>query len=223
MKIIGHRGAKGLAPENTIAAILKAMEHKADAVELDLRVTKDDIVILHHDKYLKSPAGEKLYISKHNFKKLKQYKSNLTTLTEALNQVGDKIIYVLEVKSFIGSREIIKIINKYLKDKWPSDRFLLASKSQVTLEFLHHELPEIEKVVIERWSGVRAKRRGKKVNSKILFMNHRVIWYGYIKSVRKSGRLLYPYPLNNPKKARRWFKYGIAGLITDYPDLYEID
>jgi glycerophosphoryl diester phosphodiesterase len=43
VKIIGHRGARGLAPENTLAAFAKAIELEVDGVEFDVRVTKDKI------------------------------------------------------------------------------------------------------------------------------------------------------------------------------------
>ncbi|MGR3984787.1 MAG: glycerophosphodiester phosphodiesterase family protein [Gammaproteobacteria bacterium] len=49
MQIHGHRGARGRRPENTLAALAYALEHGADGVEVDLCVTKDDRVVLHHD------------------------------------------------------------------------------------------------------------------------------------------------------------------------------
>jgi glycerophosphoryl diester phosphodiesterase len=61
--IIGHRGAAGLAPENTLAAFGKACELGVDAVELDVFLTADDNIVVHHDYTLKpettrAPDGE---------------------------------------------------------------------------------------------------------------------------------------------------------------------
>ena len=47
--VIAHRGASLHAPENTIDAFTKALEHGADAIELDVRVTRDDAVVVIHD------------------------------------------------------------------------------------------------------------------------------------------------------------------------------
>ncbi|MEJ2284318.1 MAG: glycerophosphodiester phosphodiesterase [Desulfobacterales bacterium] len=52
--VIGHRGAAGLAPENTLAAFSRACETEVDAVELDVLLTKDQIIVVHHDFILKS-------------------------------------------------------------------------------------------------------------------------------------------------------------------------
>jgi glycerophosphoryl diester phosphodiesterase len=223
MKIIGHRGARGLAPENTLASINKAIEYHVDAIEIDLRVTKDKQVVLHHDKALKQPNGEKSNLSELTLRELKEHKPDIVTLSEVIKIAGNNQVFILEIKSFLDCKEIIKEIKKITSSKFSSDNLLIGSKSQLALEFMHHELPAVKKVVIERWSGVRARRRAKKVGTNIIFMNYHFIWYGYIKSAKLSHLELYPYALNNPKKAMRWFKYGIAGVITDYPDLYEID
>jgi glycerophosphoryl diester phosphodiesterase len=57
MKIIGHRGAAGLAPENTIASIKAALDAGVDAVEFDVRVTKDGQLVLCHDDNLLRTHG----------------------------------------------------------------------------------------------------------------------------------------------------------------------
>ena len=51
--VIAHRGASGLAPENTMAAFRKAIEVGADGIELDVQLSKDGKVVVYHDLYLK--------------------------------------------------------------------------------------------------------------------------------------------------------------------------
>lgn len=50
----GHRGARGLAPENTMPAFKKALEYNVDTLELDLHVTKDKKLVIHHDHRINS-------------------------------------------------------------------------------------------------------------------------------------------------------------------------
>ena len=49
MKVFAHRGASGYAPENTIVAIKKAIEMKADGIEIDIQLTKDGKIVVMHD------------------------------------------------------------------------------------------------------------------------------------------------------------------------------
>jgi glycerophosphoryl diester phosphodiesterase len=221
MKIIGHRGARGLAPENTIAALRKGLEHHADMLELDLRVTKDGMVILHHDADLTDPNGTKRAVDSHTYEELKTHKKDLATFEEVLKTIGRAVPLYIEVKREVRIGPIIKIIKKCLESSWKPTDFLLGSKSQKTLLELHASLPEIEKVVIEPWSGVRAHYRARQLGAKRISMNQLWLWWGFIRGFKNSGRQLYAYTLNDPAKARRWARYGLAGVVTDYPDRFD--
>lgn len=221
MKIIGHRGARGLAPENTIAGLKKGMEHHVDILEFDLRVTKDGEVILHHDAALRDAAGQKFKISEHYYKDLKNHKPDLPTLKEVFDEIGQPVPLYIEVKEKEPVKPIAKIIEQYLARGWRPDGLLLGSKNQKTLRELHSALPQIEKIVIERWSGVKATRRARQVNAKRICMYERWLWWGFIKSMKRGGWELYSYPTNDVSKARRWQRYGLSGIVTDFPDRFE--
>jgi glycerophosphoryl diester phosphodiesterase len=221
MKIIGHRGARGLAPENTIAGLRKGLEHHVDMLEFDLHVTKDGTVVLHHDEDLRDPAGRRLKITDHAYAELHEHKPDLPTLEEVLETINHPVPLYIEVKRDVPVKPIVKIINKYLAKGWKTGYFLLGSKSQETLLELHAALPAIEKIVIEPWSGVRAHRRANQIGAKIVAMNQRWLWWGFIRGFKNSDKQLFAYTLNNPVKAKRWAKWGLAGVITDYPDRFE--
>ncbi len=221
MKIIGHRGARGLAPENTIASLQKALEHQVDELEFDLRVTRDGIVILHHDPFITDPDGEKHVIDEHSYGKLLKHKKDLATFEDVLEQIGHPVPLYVEVKPDESTKPIIKIIKNYLAKGWKPDYFLLASFSQKTLLELHEALPEIETIVLEKWSGVRASHRARQLGTKHISMNQKWLWWGFIRSVARSDYKLYAYVLNDPAKAKRWAKHGLYGVVTDYPDLFE--
>lgn len=221
MKIIGHRGARGLAPENTIASLKKALEHHVDELEFDLRVTKDNIVVLHHNSYLTDPDGRYHAISKHSYDELREHKADLATFESVLETVGHPVILHIEVKRNTPTKPIIKIFKSYLTKGWKAEYFLLGSKSQKTLLELHKALPNIQKVVIEPWSGVRGTWRARQVGTKRLSMNQLWLWNGFISSMARGGYQLAAYPLNDVDKAKRWAKHGLYGVITDFPDRFE--
>jgi glycerophosphoryl diester phosphodiesterase len=216
MLIIGHRGAAGLAPENTVGGLQKALEHHVDMLEFDLRITQDGVAVLHHDPELTDGNGRRHQIAETTYKELKDHKSDLATLEEALD-ITDKSPLYIEVKPGVTTEPIVHI----LKGRPDTKRLFLASKSQATLLALHIALPEMPIIVIEPWSGVRAHWRARQLDTRLVSMNQRWLWWGFIRGFKNNGWQLYAYTLNDPAKARRWEKYGLAGVITDYPDLFE--
>ena len=239
MKIIGHRGARGLAPENTIAGLRKGLEHHVDELEFDLRVTKDGVVVLSHDAEIHDANGNALLITAHSYAELKTHKSDLTTFEEVLDSIGHPVPLHVEIKREVPIEPIVKIIRDRLQNGWSTQDFRLASRSLVILRGMQREFPDIQRVVIELWSGVRATWKARQVNTKRISMLEYWLWSGFISSMKRGGYELYAFPpqypkieqfwakfglsgiVNNPAKAKRWEKHGLAGVFTDYPDRFE--
>lgn len=220
MKIVGHRGARHLAPENTVASIKQALKHGADEIEIDVRVTKDGHVILNHDPVIHVPAGN-FATAAHTLEELQQHKPDVTTLAEAIRAIDRKIPLMIEVKRNEPIEPIVAVIERFLSEGWQPSDFILGSFSQKTLTLLHEALPEISLVVIEAFSGWRAMYRARQVGAKKISLNHYFLWFATIANMRKKQFEIYAYTLNNPKKAKRWARRGIAGAITDNPSLYK--
>jgi len=221
MKIVGHRGARGLAPENTIASFEKALEHGVDEIECDVRVTSDNVPVMIHDTHLEDPAGNRLDVHSHTYKELKAHKPDLPTLDEAVRAVRRKVPTIIEVKPGENTAPVIGTLKGLLAEDWKASDFRLASFSFKTLSELHQAFPDIEKVVNERWSGVRASTRARRLGTKRITMNQRWLWRGFVRAVARSGYKLNAYTLNDPAKARKLSRYGLYGTVTDFPDRYE--
>jgi glycerophosphoryl diester phosphodiesterase len=217
MKIIGHRGARGLAPENTIAALEKGIEQRADMLEFDIRVTKDGVPILHHNPELVDPNGEKRAIADHTYRELLEHKGDLATLEEVLAKFAGGPRLYIEVKRGVPTGPIVKIIKK-MPVKPAGLR--LASFSQPILREFKKALPDVSLTVLDSWSGVRATRRARELGTNHLMMNERWLWSGFIRMMARSGYKLGAYTVNDPKKARRWEKAGLRAIVTDYPDRF---
>jgi glycerophosphoryl diester phosphodiesterase len=216
MKIVGHRGAAGLARENSLIALKKGLEHHADMLEFDLRVTADRVVVLHHDESIDMPDGSPLSIKNSSYGLLKQHDSQLATFTEVLDSLPNSAALYVEIKPDVDLGPIIKIL-KDNKDR----KLTLASFGQKELIELHQALPDLPLIVIESWWSMRAQKRARQLGTRQIAMNERWLWPGFIITVTKRGWQLYAYTLNDYKKAWRWQKYGIYGVITDYPDLFD--
>ncbi|HVC35930.1 MAG TPA: glycerophosphodiester phosphodiesterase [Candidatus Dormibacteraeota bacterium] len=221
MKIIGHRGAKGLAPENTVASFLKALAHNADEIECDVRLTAERVLVLSHNRFISDSSGNKLVVAEHNYLELKAHKPDLTTLQEAILSVNKQRPLLIEVKSSDVIQPLIKLLKQRLRGGWQASDFRLASFHFKTLRALADALPEIQLVVNDRWSGVRATSRGRRLGTRRLAMNRLWLWSGFIAALSRGGWELYAYTVNDRRLAKRWAKSGLKGIVTDFPDKFD--
>ncbi len=207
MKVIAHRGGAGAdtSKENTLAAIKAALKYGVDGVEIDVRVAPGQISgipVLKHDRLL---AEDK----------------NLTTLESAIAAVNRKVPLYIEVKPDEPIDPVIGVIAQFLNKGWESTDFFLASYSQNTLQELHVAFPDINKVVIEKWSSIRAVLRARQLGTPYICMNQRWLWFGVINNLGRRGYKLSAYTVDNPAQAKRWQKTSLDAIITNFPDRFK--
>jgi glycerophosphoryl diester phosphodiesterase len=220
LKIIGHRGARGLAPENTIASIDAALLHGVDEVEIDVRVTHDGVAVLAHNATLVNAAGKRLNVVRTGIDELRRHNPGLPTLEAAITAIGQAVPLVIEIKPRVATIPVIAIIREFLDKGWQADRFRFASRDQKILRELHAQFPDIEIIVNERWSSVRAQWRAQQLGTKRISMNAYFLWRGFLRMMHRAGYQISPYTVNNPKKAAKWAPY-IYGVFTDHPERFE--
>lgn len=215
MLVIGHRGARGLAPENTLAGIRAALEHKVDGIEFDVRVTKDDVPVLVHDDNI---LGTK--IKQTDLKTLKQLQPDLATLDEAMRVIAKRSPVVIEVKPDVDVAMVVEVMKDRVRNGWQLSEIKLASFDQKVLQAAQQLLPELTLVVNQAWSGLLAIRRARKLGTPFITMNQRWLRAGFIAAAAKQGYKLSAYTLDDPDKAKRWAELGLHAVITDYPDRF---
>lgn len=117
MKIIAHRGASGLALENTLEAIKEALKLRVDAIEFDVRRTKDKELILIHENHTGDVSDTKAWVHGKTLKELKEIHlhdgQKITTLREALQVINGKKHVVIDIKDSNVYEELIKILITY--------------------------------------------------------------------------------------------------------------
>lgn len=116
---IAHRGMFDniKVPENSIASFKKALKYNY-SIELDIQLTKDNILVVFHDYNLKRMTGIDKLIQETNYDEIKELKllntkEYIPTLDEVLNLINDKVLLDIEIKDTKKIKEITNI----LKDK----------------------------------------------------------------------------------------------------------
>lgn len=219
MKIIGHRGARGLELENTIPSFERAIELGVDMIELDARVTSDGVSVLAHDPRIDGVAVATTPITD----------LRITSLYDALLAINRRVPVYVEIKPGVAAEPVFAVIAKLLGNGWQPEDFLFGSFDPRILRKARSALPDIERIVIEKWSAVRAVHRARAVGAQRIVMSDRWLWSGVIRSLTRAGFALYSYPQskydqavsNNPRRAAKWAEHGLTGVVTDYPDRFK--
>ncbi len=129
MRIMGHRGAGGLAMENTEKSLQKALELGVDSVEIDIRKTKDNQLVLCHDDNLMRTASNPAKVKDLSLKQIKTIKlsdgSAILSLDEALEVLGQMPV-VIELKDSGCARILLQTIKNHPRSHPSVASFMLS-------------------------------------------------------------------------------------------------
>jgi Glycerophosphoryl diester phosphodiesterase len=234
---IAHRGASGYAPENTLAAFDKAVEMQADYIEIDVQLSKDDLPVVIHDDTLDRTTNGTGNISAHTFQELRSLDAGswfdkdyagekIPSLNEVLEMYGEKINILIELKSpelYPGVEEkVAEALAKYKLD---------TSNNIVIQSFNHPSVIKSAELLPEITHGVLAGENYKNVTDQQLQEfaayteyfnpNLKIASSELVDKVHQAGMKISPYTIKTEAEAERLYKFGVDGLITDYPDYAE--
>jgi glycerophosphoryl diester phosphodiesterase len=231
--IIGHRGARGIARENTLEAFEVGIKYGVDMVETDVQLTKDGVLVLLHKFNTKlaqkvdhklQPEEWAFVVHELTFEEIRSRQPDIPTLEEAIELINRRTRMMIEVKSGTPTAPLVAVIKKYLAKGWQPSDFMFNSAYYTVLKELMDALPEIDRVIQGNWSGMRVQHLARKLNTPYILLDQRYLWWGYIYLVSKKFRLItytyvwHPREPYNHFKAERWGKWGLWAIITDYPD-----
>ena len=235
-EIVAHRGASADAPENTLASVLEAWDQGAPAVEIDVRLTKDDRVILLHDDDTGRVAGEEL-IAAHTDSSIlrrldagswkgEQWKGErIPFLEEVLETIPPEGRMFVEVKSGpMSAPAIVDIIQESGMGKQVTvmsfDISVVRALLEVGPELRTHWIvgvrrdPDTDEIIpFDRACLDRAKRAGcKGVN-----VSHAGVTAEFVRTADKSGLELNVWTVDDESRARQLTEWGVKGITTNRP------
>jgi len=234
-RIIGHRGACGHAPENTLASIVKAAELGADWVEFDCMLSADGVPVLFHDDKLKRTTGAPGVVGETAFATLAALDAGawfspefagetVPSLEAALRLLGDRNLGLgatPEIKPCKGfDAETGAAVAATVARLWPAHLPppLLASFSLKALQAAREAAPRIARSLLcrpipDHWRDIVAE-----IGAVGIHCQDRHLTRGQVAAVKAAGLALWVFTVNDAARALRLFGWGVDAVITDYPD-----
>lgn len=197
--VIAHRGDTKGALENTLPAIESALKLGVDGIEVDLRITPDEEIILSHDPL-----------------RNEQTTSGLTTLEELLDRVGDRALLNLEIKTpSLFESKLEKKLVATLKRFRLNDSILLSSFSPLALARLKKLGPHLARGYLFKNMLPLHQPLLRRIDP---FSVHPPIQHlsrSLRERVREDGRRLFVWTVNREEEMRRCLELQVDGIITD--------
>jgi glycerophosphoryl diester phosphodiesterase len=214
---IGHRGAAGHAPENTLLSVETALSLGVDVVEIDIHASRDGHLIVMHDDRVDRTTNGSGYIRDLTLKQIQALETRLTqrvpTLTEVLAAVRDRASLMIDIKAINIIDEIIEATNRA-----PATPIFFAS-------FFHAELLEVRRLqpaahTIALIDAVPVTPAAFAIESSATYagIGFDSLVPDFVSSLKNAGRGVFTYTVDDPIDIAYARSLSIDGLISNFPD-----
>lgn len=245
--IIAHRGSAAHRPENTLEAFRLAFEeHHAQMIELDVRLSKDNIPVVIHDSTLERTTNGSGYVARYSFAELQLFDAGywfspekndlfpfrnqglrIPSLEEVFSHFPQKAIAVeIKEKSERLCQAVVQLIRMFRRE----DRTIVGSGLNSVRRYLESHAPELEqfcskKEIFGLLSGFKfLDPKGKMVASTPLAScGKRFDRKEWIETLKAKQIKSFFWTVNHPVTMKDLERLGADGIITDNPKLlYEV-
>lgn len=223
--VIGHRGAAGYEPENTLRSFKRAIDMGVHMIELDVHICASGEIVVMHDKTIDRTTNGKGNIQDLSWNILKKYDAgkgeHIPLLSEVLDLVNKRVMVNIELKDPKAAQPVAALINQYVRNKgWSYDNFIIASFDHYVVKNFSKYSPLVKTAVLFEGNPIGYADIAKRANAQYAIMYYESITKEFIENAHEQGIKVFAYTINSKPIAAALQKISIDGIITDYPDMF---
>ncbi|MGI6608196.1 MAG: glycerophosphodiester phosphodiesterase [Erysipelotrichaceae bacterium] len=229
--IWAHRGASAYAPENTLEAFQLAIDQKAEGIELDVQLTKDNTVVVIHDETIDRVSDNKGFVKDYTYEELKQFNFNnknknypfckIPTLEEVLQLLKPtNLVLNIELKNSVFEYEgleerVLELVRKHQME----DRVIYSSFNHYSLVKLLKLKPDADCGFLHSDRIIGMAEYARSYNGKYLHPAYYVLLdQNYLIDAKKNDLLINTWTINDPIYIYAALQANVNAIITNYPD-----
>jgi glycerophosphoryl diester phosphodiesterase len=219
---IGHRGAAGHEPENTLRSIRRALELGANGIEIDLRLSCDGELVVFHDPKLGRTTGAAGAVVQKTFAQLRELDAGageqIPTLREVLDLIGGRAWLNVELKApgtaLPAVREIVRAVER--GDGWSYDGIVISSFDRRELARVGD--PRVPVGVLVARRPVNIPKLVARFRASSLHLPARLATPKMIGRAHAAGVRVLVFTVNGREEIIRLRNLGVDGVFTDFPE-----
>lgn len=233
--VVGHRASAGLAPENTLAAVKQSLKLGVDAIEIDVRRSKDGALVAFHDKQLQRTTNGQGNVDDMTLAQLNtldagswfgpQYIDEwIPTLAEVMNTMAhSKTTLIINLRVPGLEAKVLEHIHTYHMQ----DRVILKSFNPEVLRKLAQLAPDIPRMYVifgwyQRFNLLLSDeiRRQDPLTMPVQYLEvyHSFISPELLRQAHQHNMQLYVWGVHSRQAMAKMLTLGVDGIETDYPD-----
>ena len=217
---IGHRGACGHEPENTLRSIRRALELGAHGVEIDVRLVDGELIVFHDARLERTTNGHGL-VARKRFADLRALDAGrgerIPTLREVFETVDRRAFINIELKGRRTAAPVEALVHEFIeRHGWRHEHFLVSSFHRRELRAIADPQIRIGLLLTRpsRLYSVSARRvRAWSVNPALRYTTAR-----FVEDAHRRGYRVFVYTVNKPADVERMRALGVDGVFTDFPE-----
>ncbi|MCU4674840.1 glycerophosphodiester phosphodiesterase family protein [Catenovulum sp. 2E275] len=221
MKIIAHRGASGIAPENTLAAFRLALESGVDGIELDIQMVDGTAVVLH-DRWLQKTTNGLGLTQQINLNYLQSLDAGggqrVPTLKEVFTLINGACLINIELKAPDCELAVLADIDYALKQlNFKQDQFIISSFNHFSLRKINQLVPWLKLGALTanlplEYAAFASQLNAFSVNACIDFIDQ-----AFVDDAHQRGLEVWVYTVNQIEDIQAMLDLGVDAIFTDYP------
>ncbi len=237
--VIGHRGAMGHAPENTMTSFELALNLGADMLEFDVRITKDGIPVIVHDANLDRTSNKPLNVADLNAQdileldagswfdlrfageRIPRFSTLLKWSQEKKTKAGDHLAFFVELKVDGDERRretLVRAVVKELKEFKFLNRSVLISFDEPVLLAARKICPEAATGYLYSDNLYDALDRAKRLKTNHILPRKDRVTGDLVKEAHAAGMAVVAWTADRLDEFRKLVIWGVDGVATNYPD-----
>ncbi len=221
--IIGHRGARGHATENSLASIQAALDLGVDMIEIDVFRLRDGEIVVFHDATLERLTDGRGSIEALTLPELNQLllagAHRIPRLRDVLTLINHRVRVNVELKGANtagGTYQVLQDFVEHSGYRWQD--FTISSFAHDELRKMRELDSSIDIGILPTGPTLEALRVAEEVGATSINPNHQSLTQTIVDTIHDAGYLVYPWTVNDPEDIARVKALGVDGIITDYPE-----
>lgn len=219
---IGHRGAMGYAPENTLASFEKAIPI-SDMTELDVHVCKTGEVVVFHDNRLERCTNGSGLVEDKTFDELRRLDAGngqqIPTLQEVLDLIDNRIPVNIELKGGGTAQPVFDILQHYIQQGiYTKDRFLVSSFNHPELVAFRQLAPDIDIGCLVYGIPADYATMAERMGATYFNVCAAFISQAMVDDAHRRGLQVLVYTVNLPEDIAYIKSLGVDGIFSNFPD-----